>query len=111
MIGKKRYPCIERNLWGGSVVVTIIFCGFLWWSSDQYYSGIYRTTTNTKLKQATCSGHAIHPRPEGRGFPRIFDKIIHPVSLFIFYLYEDYRGTQKGLKNRILLKYAKYWRS
>jgi hypothetical protein len=55
-------------------VVTIIFCGFLWWSSDQYYSGIYRTTTNTKLKQATCSGHAIHPRPEGQGFPRIFDK-------------------------------------
>ncbi|MBZ4219604.1 MAG: hypothetical protein LAC69_05410, partial [Chlorobium sp.] len=41
---------------------------------DQYYSGIYRTTTNTKLKQSTCSGHAIHPRPEGRGFPRIFDK-------------------------------------
>ena len=55
-------------------MVTIIFCGFLWWSSDQYYSKIYRTTTNTKLRQATCSGHAIHPRPEGRGFPQIFDK-------------------------------------
>ena len=33
-----------------------------------------RSCTCWAHKKATCSGHAIHPRPEGRGFPRIFDK-------------------------------------
>jgi putative transposase len=75
MIRHKKYPSIRNKLWGGA----------LW--SPSYFAGSCGGAPISIIRQyieqqqtpnkASFARRALHPRPQGRGFPRYQDKLHH----------------------------------
>ena len=77
MIRQKKYPSIPKKLWGGALWSPSYFAGSC--GGAPFPSIVSTSSSNRRRVKASFARRALHPRPEGRSFPRNKDKF-RPVS-------------------------------